>query len=153
VADRFSRHKVLIATQSASMVLALFLAALTLTGYVQVWHVLALANLFGTSNAFFIPAQSVFFVDMVGMQDLMNAIALNSSMLNGARIVGPALAGMLVAAVGGAVCIASAIFFALRLPVLVPQARQLILASQMSGDPAEEVTESSITVESAEAAR
>jgi len=104
VADRFSRHRLLIATQSASMVLALLLATLTLTGYVQVWHVFVLASLFGTINAFFIPAQSAFVVDMVGKQDLMNAIALNSSMVNGARIVGPALAGMLVAAVGEGWC-------------------------------------------------
>ena len=104
VADRRNRHRILIATQTASMLLAFVLAALTLTHRVQVWHVFALAALLGVVNAFDIPSRQVFVVDMVGKDDLINAIALNSSIFNSARIVGPALAGMLVAMVGEGWC-------------------------------------------------
>ena len=86
------------------MVLPLVLAALTLSGRVQVWHVFVLATCLGVVNAFDIPARQAFVVEMVGREDLLNAIALNSSMVNGARIVGPAIAGMLVAAVGEGWC-------------------------------------------------
>src|SRR5579862_6527951 len=104
VADRHDRHPILVATQSVSMLLALALAALTLTGRVQVWHVLTFAAALGVVNAFDIPTRQAFIVEMVGRDDLMNAIALNSSMFNGARIVGPAVAGVLVAAVGEGWC-------------------------------------------------
>jgi MFS family permease len=103
-ADRFNRHRVVIATQVASMLLALVLAALTLTGRVQIWHVFVLAALLGVVNAFDIPARQAFLVDMVGREDLMNAIALNSSMFNGARVIGPAVAGVLVAKLGEGWC-------------------------------------------------
>jgi MFS family permease len=82
------------------MLLAAVLAALTLSGLVRVWHVFALASLLGLVNAFDIPARQSFLVDLVGKQDLFNAISLNSSMVNGARLIGPAVAGVLVAAVG-----------------------------------------------------
>ena len=98
VADRHSRHRIVIATQTAAMMLAFILAALTLTGTVQVWHIFVLAALLGVVNAFDIPARQSFLVEMVGREDLINAIALNSSMFNGARIIGPAIAGILVAA-------------------------------------------------------
>ena len=104
VADRVNRHRVVIATQVASMVLALVLAALTLTHTVKVWHIFVLAALLGVVNAFDIPARQSFLVDMVGRDDLMNAIALNSSMFNGARVVGPAIAGILVAKIGEGWC-------------------------------------------------
>jgi len=104
VADRLNRHRIIVATQTSSMVLPLILAALTLTGRVHVWHVFALAACLGVVNAFDIPARQAFLVDMVGRDDLMNAIALNSSMVNGARIVGPAVAGVMVAAVGEGWC-------------------------------------------------
>ena len=80
------------------MILAAILAWLTLSGRVQVWHIFVLAALLGVVNAFDIPGRQSFLVDMVGREDLMNAIALNSSMFNGARIIGPAVAGILVAA-------------------------------------------------------
>ena len=86
------------------MVLAFILAGLTLTKTVQVWHIFVLASLLGVVNAFDIPARQSFLVDMVGKDDLMNAIALNSSMFNGARIVGPAIAGVLVAGIGEGWC-------------------------------------------------
>lgn len=103
-ADRFPRHRILLLTQAASMLLAGALAALTLAGAVEVWHVFVLASLLGVVNAFDIPARQAFVVDMVGKEDLINAIALNSSMFNGARIVGPAIAGLLVAGVGEGWC-------------------------------------------------
>ena len=95
-ADRFNRHRMVIATQTSSMVLALALAALTLTGRVKVWEIFVLSTLLGVANAFDIPARQSFLVEMVGREDLMNAIALNSSMFNAARIIGPAIAGVLV---------------------------------------------------------
>jgi len=104
VSDRHHRQRVVIGTQIASMILALILALLTLTGRVQVWHIFVLAALLGVVNAFDIPGRQAFLVDMVGKEDLMNAIALNSSMFNGARIVGPAIAGILVAKIGEGWC-------------------------------------------------
>ena len=104
VADKYNRQHILIATQSVSMISAFVFAALTLTGYVQVWHLFALASVTGVANAFDIPTRQSFVVDMVGKEDLVNAIALNSSMFNGARIVGPAIAGILVSAVGEGWC-------------------------------------------------
>jgi MFS family permease len=103
-ADRYNRHRILITTQCIAMTLASILAALTLTGYIQIWHLFVIAAGFGLANAFDIPARQAFAVDMVGKEDLINAIALNSSMFNGARIVGPAIAGILVALVGEGWC-------------------------------------------------
>ena len=104
VADQYSRHRVVIATQTASMLLALALASLTLTGTVRIWHIFVLAALLGVVNAFDIPARQSFIVDMVARADLMNAIALNSSMFNASRVVGPAIAGILVAVIGEGWC-------------------------------------------------
>src|ERR1700746_755805 len=104
VADRVNRHRVVIATQVASMILAFILAALTLTHRVQVWHIFVLAALLGVVNAFDIPGRQSFLADMVGREDLSSAIALNSSMFNGARVVGPAIAGILVAKIGEGWC-------------------------------------------------
>lgn len=103
-ADRGNRQRIVIATQTASMVLAFILAALTLTNRVHVWHIFVLAALLGVVNAFDIPGRQAFLVDMVGKEDLMNAIALNSSMFNGARVIGPAVAGILVARLGEGWC-------------------------------------------------
>jgi MFS family permease len=104
VADRYSRHRIVIATQVASMVLAAALAFLTLTHLVRVWHLMAIAALLGVVNAFDIPGRQSFVVELVAREDLQNAIALNSSMFNGARVVGPAIAGVLVASVGEGWC-------------------------------------------------
>jgi MFS family permease len=104
VADRANRQRVVIATQATSMILAFVLAGLTLTGRIQVWHVFVLAALLGVVNAFDLPGRQSFLVDMVGKEDLMNAIALNSSMFNGARVIGPAVAGILVAKLGEGWC-------------------------------------------------
>ncbi len=104
VADRFNRQRIVIGTQISSMILALIFATLTLTGVIQVWHIFVLAALLGVVNAFDIPARQSFLVDMVGKEDLMNAIALNSTMFNGARIIGPAVAGILVVRIGEGWC-------------------------------------------------
>jgi MFS family permease len=106
-ADRSDRRRLVIATQVASMTLAAILAWLTLSRHVEVWHVFALAAMLGVVNAFDIPARQSFLIDMVGREDLMNAIALNSSMFNGARVVGPAVAGILIAKIGEGWCFAA----------------------------------------------
>ena len=106
-ADRVNRQRLVIATQTTAMILAGILAFLTLSGRVQVWHIFVLASLLGVVNAFDIPGRQSFLVDMVGKEDLMNAIALNSSMFNGARIIGPAIAGVLVARIGEGWCFAA----------------------------------------------
>src|SRR5579863_2312448 len=103
-ADRLNRHRVVIGTQVASMILAFILAALTLLHVVQVWEIVVLAALLGVVNAFDVPARQSFLIEMVVREDLMNAIALNSSMFNGARIIGPAIAGILVARIGEGWC-------------------------------------------------
>ncbi len=104
VADRYSRRSIVIATQISSMLLALLLAGLTLAGRVQVWHVFVLATLLGVVNAFDVPARQAFVVEMVGREDLVNAIALNSTIFNGARMIGPAVAGLLIETVGEGWC-------------------------------------------------
>jgi MFS family permease len=104
VADRCNRRKIVIATQVASMVFAFILAMLTLTKRVTVTEVIILAALMGVVNAFDIPARQSFLVEMVGREDLMNAIALNSTIFNGARIIGPSIAGILVASIGEGWC-------------------------------------------------
>ncbi|MGB6428965.1 MAG: MFS transporter, partial [Candidatus Acidiferrales bacterium] len=104
VADRWKRHKVVIATQSASMIVAFTLAGLALARRLTVWEIITLAAMLGVVNAFDIPARQAFLVEMVEREDLMNAVALNSSMFNGARVAGPAIAGILVAALGVGWC-------------------------------------------------
>ena len=104
VADRYNRHRILVTTQTISMLLPLILAALVFSGRVHVWHVMTLAAVLGVVNAFDIPARQAFVVEMVGKEDLVNAIALNSSIVNAARAIGPAVAGVLLAAVGEGWC-------------------------------------------------
>jgi MFS family permease len=104
VADRYARRDVLIVTQVAAMILAFALAALTLSGRVEVWHVYLLAAITGVVTAFDMPTRQSFVVDMVGREDLVNAIALNSSIFNGARTLGPAVAGVLVGVIGEGWC-------------------------------------------------
>ncbi|MFZ3215193.1 MAG: MFS transporter [Candidatus Acidiferrales bacterium] len=103
-ADRWNRHHVVVGTQVCSMILAATLATLTLLNVIKVWEVVALAALLGAVNAFDVPARQSLLIDMVVRDDLMNAIALNSSMFNGARIIGPAIAGILVARIGEGWC-------------------------------------------------
>jgi MFS family permease len=104
VADRYNRHRVVIATQTAAMVLAFILSTLTLTGMVRIWHIFVLSALLGIVNAFDMPGRQAFIVELVEKEDLMNAIALNSSIFNGARVIGPAAAGLLIASIGEGWC-------------------------------------------------
>lgn len=101
VADRFDRHKILLITQAFSMLQAATLAVLVLTEIIQIWHVLALSAFLGIVNGYDIATRQAFVIQMVDKRkDVSNAIALNSSMFNLARLVGPAVAGLLIAAVG-----------------------------------------------------
>ena len=102
--DRYNRHRGVIITQTFSMVLAFLLAALTLTHVVNKWHLIVIAFFVGIVNAFDVPIRQAFFVHMVGKEDLPNAIALNSSIFNGARVVGPAIAGFTIVLVGEGWC-------------------------------------------------
>ena len=103
-ADRANRRRILMITQSSAMVLAMAYAFLTLTNRITIHEIFIIAILLGVINAFDIPTRQAFVPDLVGKEDLINAIALNSSMFNGARIIGPAIAGILVAAVGEGWC-------------------------------------------------
>src|SRR5215831_13902781 len=104
VADSQPRRRSMIVIQTLMMLQAFPLAFLTFTGRIQVWHVMVLATLLGVVSAFDIPVRQAFVAEMVGREDLINAIALNSSMMNGARIIGPAATGILVSLVGEGWC-------------------------------------------------
>jgi MFS family permease len=106
ISDRVDRRRLLIVTQGLSMLQAAVLATLTLTHFVQVWHIVALAFSMGLINAFDVPTRQAFTIEMVGRDDLRNAIALNSVMFNLARVIGPSAAGLLVAFAGEGVCFA-----------------------------------------------
>ena len=103
--DRWSRHHILLTVQIMSMIQAFVFAAITLTGVVQVWHILALSCILGIINAFEMPVRQAFIIEMIkDRSDLPNAIALNSSIFNASRLLGPAAAGVIVAAAGEGVC-------------------------------------------------
>jgi MFS family permease len=105
LADRWDRRRLLLATQSLAMLQAAFLAFVVLTGIVQVWQIILLSLILGIVNAFDIPIRQSFVVELVEQrEDLGNAIALNSSLVNGARLIGPAIAGLLVVSVGEGIC-------------------------------------------------
>ena len=104
VVDRVDKRKVLVITQTAMMLLAFILAALTFSGVVQVWQVVVLSFMTGVINAFDAPARMAFLVDIVERKDLPNAIALNSLMFNSARAIGPAIGGILLALLGAGWC-------------------------------------------------
>jgi len=98
VADGLPKRRTLVATQTFAMTLAFILAILTATATVQVWHILVLAFLLGCSNAVDMPTRQAFVIEMVGREDVGNAVALNSAIFNAARIVGPAVAGLTIGA-------------------------------------------------------
>jgi MFS family permease len=104
IADRMPRRTLLITTQVSMMILAFILAGLTFAGLVQAWHVVIFAFLLGTANAFDAPARQAFVPELVGREDMTNAIALNSTMFNSATAVGPAVAGVTYALFGPAWC-------------------------------------------------
>jgi MFS family permease len=100
VADLMPKHKLLVITQIVQMLLAFALGALVATHTVQMWHIYLLATLLGISNAFDLPARQAFVMEMVGRDDLMNAVALSSMQFNAARVIGPAIAGISIALIG-----------------------------------------------------
>lgn len=103
--DRFSRHRILIGTQILAMIQSLTLAVLTFTGMIHIWHIIALSLLQGFINAFDAPARQAFVTELVERRDdVANVIAINSTMFNGARLIGPAIAGLLIARIGAAYC-------------------------------------------------
>jgi MFS family permease len=104
LADNLNKRTVVIATQITAMVLAFTLATLVLTKQVQYWHIVVLASILGVTMAIDAPTRQSFIVEMVGKKDLLNAIALNSSIFNLARILGPALAGLIISAIGIVLC-------------------------------------------------
>jgi len=98
IADQLPKRKTLMATQSVAMILAFILFGLTAAHVIQVWHVMVLAALLGVANAFDMPARQSFAVEMVGRDDVANAVGLNSALFNASRILGPAAAGLLIGA-------------------------------------------------------
>jgi MFS family permease len=105
VSDRYNRYRVMVITQAASLAQALLLTILVYTGHYAIWHILALGVLLGVINAFDVPARQALIYDMVdNKEDLPNAIALNSSMVHGARLVGPAISGIVLEKFGAQTC-------------------------------------------------
>jgi MFS family permease len=104
VADRHPKRTVILLTQTGMMLLAFVFAALVWSGQIQPWHILVLAALGGVSMAFDMPARQAFMVEMTSREDLLNAVSLNSSIVNGARVVGPAVAGFVMAHAGLTMC-------------------------------------------------
>ncbi|HTS18272.1 MAG TPA: MFS transporter [Verrucomicrobiae bacterium] len=128
LADRFEKRRIVILTESTAMVLAFVLAILVYFRVIKIWQIALLGFLDGITDAFDIPTRQSFVVEMVGKDDLMNAIALNSSLFNGARVFGPALAGVLIGIIGLTGCFfvnslsylaIVAAYFAMRLPAAV----------------------------------
>ena len=102
--DRFDRRKLLMLTQSLSMLQALLMAVLTLTGLIQVWHIMILSLLIGLINALDNPTRQSFYPRLVPRDKLSNAIALNSAVINGSRLIGPAVGGVLIGLLGEGIC-------------------------------------------------
>jgi MFS family permease len=100
ITDRLPKRRLIIATQAAMLCQALGLAILTLSGHIRYWHIAVLATLYGVVNTMDVPARQSFIVEMTSKRDLLNAIALNSAVFNGARVVGPATAGLLIGRFG-----------------------------------------------------
>jgi len=104
VIDRFPKKNILYFTQSAALLITLALAILVWSGHIRYWHILILATMLGMVNTLDMPTRQTFMIELVGREDLMNAIALNSSVFNMARVIGPALAGIIMATMGIAFC-------------------------------------------------
>lgn len=132
IADRHPKRQILLWTQTAMMLFAFAFAALVGSGRIQPWHILVLAALGGLAMAFDMPARQAFMVEMTSREDLINAISLNSSIVNGARVIGPSIAGLIMAKVSMTACFflnglsflaVIAGLLMMRLPPFVPPAR------------------------------
>src|SRR5436190_18356754 len=104
LADRFPKRRIVLWTQTTMMITALVFAALIASHQIRVWQIMVLAAIGGLAMAFDMPARQAFMMEMTSREDLMNAVSLNSSIVNGARVVGPSVAGLLMAQVGIAMC-------------------------------------------------
>jgi len=104
IIDKFPKKKVIIVTQSASLIITFILAMLVYTGRIQYWHIVVMSVLIGIVNAFDMPTRQSFVIELVGKEDLMNGIALNSMAFNTARIIGPSIAALIMAYFGIAAC-------------------------------------------------
>ncbi len=127
IVDQKDRHRILLFTQSAACIQALILAILTLTHVVQVWHIVVLGVLLGLINGFDMPSRQSLLVDMIDRrEDLSNAIALNSTMVNGARLIGPTIAGLVIGAAGEGICflLNAVTFFAVIIALLAMRLKQ-----------------------------
>jgi MFS family permease len=133
-ADRMSRRNLLLLTQTAMMILAFILAALTFTRLVQPWHIILLAFLLGTANAFDAPARMAFVRELVDRADMTNAIALNATMFNMGTVLGPAMAGLTYALYGPAWCftINGLTFFAVITALLFMRIRPALSAAHLN---------------------
>ena len=139
-ADRWNRHRILVVTQTLSMIQALTLAFLTLTGNIDVWHIIVLSTFLGVINAFDMPTRQSFIVEIIDKpEDLGNAIALNSFMFNGARLIGPSIAGIIIGYLGEGICFLFngisfiGIIIAL-LAMKIPKRKKLLHASRLWQD-------------------
>jgi MFS family permease len=127
VADRFDNRRIIMVTQTVQMTLSGVLAAITILGHVQTWQIYTIAMLTGTAAVFDLPTRQNLTIQLVGREELPNAIALNSSLMNATRIIGPALAGVVIAAVGPGWCFAinSASFLAVLASLLAMRVSEL----------------------------
>jgi len=132
IADRFTKRRIVILTQSLALVQALILGLLAVTHLIRPWHIVMLAAFSGVINSLDVPARQAMTVEIVGKSDLMNAVALNSSAFNGARVLGPAIAGVIVAATGAGVCflINAASYLAVIVSLLIIRPKPLPASSK-----------------------
>jgi MFS family permease len=135
IADRLPKRNLLVVTQFLSAIEAVVLAVLVATDRIELWQLYVMALLLGTVNAFDMPARQAFVVEMVGKEDLVNAVALNSAMFNGARVIGPAIAGVLIATVGTSICfgINAVSYIAVIICLLMMQVQRQVRASSRGG--------------------
>jgi len=143
IVERFPKRTIIVITQVLFLVFSGILGILVLTGTVQLWHVYVIAVIYGIINSFDVPARQAFMVDMVGRDDLLNGIALNSSIFNGARIFGPAIASLLIAHIGIALCfiLNSASFIPVIIGLLMMQLTRRSTAINRKGNMAKQINE------------
>ena len=142
IADRVPKRDFLLFTQLIAMAQALILATLVVTDTVELWHIYILAVMLGVSNAFDLPTRQAFAIEMVGRKDLMNAVALNSGMFNGGRLIGPAIGGVLISVAGvEAVFLLNGISFIPVIASLMMIRKSELFTSERSAPPGNPLTE------------
>lgn len=143
IADRVPKRNFILMLQTVAMLQALILAALVWSGQVELWHVYVLAVVLGLANAFDTPTRQSFVMEMVGKDDLMNAIALNSGMFNGARLIGPAIGGVVIAVIGvkGAFLINGLSFLPVIAGLMMMDLSQLYTENRRPAGPAKPLAE------------